>query len=191
MVNIVDPCDLDVFAATLPLLDKLHLVRPIVWPASRVTIVDPKSRRTLDKYNLDIADLLAGETEAMNKIKSGLPVLDKLSGLRSEVEQAMEELETLAPIDEEFFKTKSSCEEKIIYQIEKLQKNLENAVLNRLQAANRQVHRTCSFLAPGGQPQQQELAGVYFLLRYSRAALQIIYERLDGMALEHQLISMD
>jgi uncharacterized protein YllA (UPF0747 family) len=191
IVSIVDPCDLDAFAVVLPFFDRLNLVRPIAWPASSVTMMDPKSRRTLDKYNLGIADLFAGETETMNKMQSRLPGSDKLSGFRSAVEQTMAELEALLPNDDEFLKTKRSCKEKIIYQIEKLRINLETAVFNRLQVANRQVHKACNFLAPGGRPQQQELAGVYFLLRYSRFVLQNIYERLDGMASEHQLISLD
>ncbi len=188
---VVDPCDRDVYAEARTLWDRLDLVRPVRWPASRAVLVDSKSRRTLEKYNLGIDELFAGETEVVDKIKRRLPDSESLERLRLEAQRALSELESLAPADEGFLKMKKDCEEKIIYQIEKIRKNLESAKAVRIEAARRQVRRACNFLAPAGQPQERELAGVYFLLRFSRAALRRIYERLDGTASGCQPISMD
>ncbi len=167
-----------------------ELTQPIAWPALSVTISDSRSRRNLEKYNLSIGDLFAGEITAINRIKSGMPTSAKLSGLRSNVEKTMAELEKLVSAND-FLTMKNSCEEKIIYQIEKLRKNLESAIVKKQQVLERQLHRTCNFLAPNGHAQERELAGIYFLLRYSSAILSRLYERLDWTVLEHQLLAMD
>ncbi len=178
---IVGPYDFQAFPAALP----------AVWPSISATVMDSRSRKMLEKYNLGILELFAGEAEVMNKIQSGLPGSDALSGLKVEVEQSMAELAGLVSASDELVQVKNTCKEKIIYQIEKLQKSIESAVSRRLQAASRQVHRARNLLAPNGCIQERELAGIYFPLRYSSAVFHRLYEQLDGMALNHQLITMD
>jgi uncharacterized protein YllA (UPF0747 family) len=188
---IVDPYDLQALSAALPLLDNLNLVQPIAWPASSATVMDPRSRKTLERYNLRMSDIFAGEIESINKIKSDLPDSERFAGLQLEVERTITELDSLATADNEFLKFKNACKEKIVYQVEKMQKGLEAAISRRQQAAIRQVHRACNLLAPNRRLQERELAGAYFPLRYSGAVIRAFYERLDGMAIEHQLIEMD
>jgi hypothetical protein len=55
----------------------------------------------------------------------------------------------------------------------------------------RQISRTCNALAPNGRIQERELGGIQMLLRYSCAALRPLYEKLDILSREHQLIAMD
>jgi hypothetical protein len=178
---IVGPYDSQAFSAALP----------AAWPSISATVMDSRSRKMLEKYNLGIGELFAGENEVMNKIQSSLQGSEALSGLKLEVEQSMAELAGPVSANDEFMQVKNSCKEKIIYQIEKLKNNLDSAVTRRLQAATRQVHRVCNLLAPNGCIQERELAGIYFSLRYSRAVFHRFYEQLDEKALDHQLITMD
>jgi uncharacterized protein YllA (UPF0747 family) len=189
-VIIVGPDDISAFTAASLQFDALEFLRPIGWPAMSATILDPRSRKTLEKYSLSLGDLFAGEIEAVNKIQFGMPDPDKLSGLQLEVEQAMADLEDLVSAGDDFLKVRNSCKEKIVYQIEKLRKNLETAKLNKRQVAERRLHRACNFLAPNGNFQEREL-GVYFLLRYSSSVLGRFYEQLNAAVLKHQLITMD
>jgi uncharacterized protein YllA (UPF0747 family) len=182
IVNIVGFEDVSAFAVASP--------TPIGWPALSATIMDARSRRTLEKYSLSIGDLFAGEIQAVNKIQSCMPDPGKLSRLRSEVENAMAELESLVSDAEDFLKVKDACKEKIIYQIEKLQKNLGSAIVHKRQTAERRLHRACNLLAPNGNLQEKEL-GVDLLLRYSSSAFRRLYERLDETVFKHQLIEMD
>jgi uncharacterized protein YllA (UPF0747 family) len=189
-VNMIGSEDVFSFTAASQQFDSLNLLRPIGWPAISATLLDSRSRKTLEKYKLNLSDLFAGEKEAVNKLQSGMPDPDKFSSLQYEVEKAMADLEDLAPTGDDFLKTRDSCKEKIVYQIEKLRKNLETAILNKRQVAERRLHRACNFLAPNGNFQEREL-GVYFLLRYSGSILGRLYEQLNEAVLKHQLIIMD
>jgi uncharacterized protein YllA (UPF0747 family) len=189
-VSIVGPEDILSFTAASSQFDALDFLQPIGWPAMSATILDPRSRKTLEKYNLSLGDLFAGEIEAINKIQFGMPDPDKLSGLQLAVEKAMADLENLVSAGDDFLKVRNSCKEKIVYQIEKLRKNLEMAILNKRQVAERRLHRACNFLAPNGNFQEREL-GAYFLLRYSSSVLGRLYEQLNAAVLKHQLITMD
>jgi uncharacterized protein YllA (UPF0747 family) len=182
MTTIIGPEDL--------LASNEKQIPPDSRPSMSATILDSRSRRVIEKYKLGVCDLFAGEEEVFNKFKSEMPRVDKLSGLRLDVESAMAELEKLASGDD-FLKIRDSAQERIIYQIDKLRNNLENAVAKKLDAARRQLHKTCNFVAPNRRLQERELTGIYFLFRYSGAILSRLYEQLDWDAREHQLIAMD
>jgi hypothetical protein len=164
---------------------------PAAWPSISATVMDSRSRKTLEKYKLGMVELFPGEKEAMNKIQSNLPGPSGFSELKSEVEQSMAELSDPVSSNDELMRARDSCREKIIYQIEKLQKSFEAAKARRLEAASRQVHRACNFLAPNGSTQERELAGIYFPLRFSPSVLHQFYDQLETNALNHQLITMD
>jgi uncharacterized protein YllA (UPF0747 family) len=189
-VSIVGPEDILSFSAASPQFDAPEWSRPIGWPAMSATILDSRSRKTLEKYNLSLGDLFAGEIEAVNKIQFCMPDPDKLAGLQFEVEKAMTDLEGLVSAGDDFLKIRNLCKEKIVYQIEKLRKNLETAIFNKRQVAERRLHKACNFLAPNGYIQEREL-GVYFLLRYSSSVLGRLYAQLNAAVLKHQLIAMD
>ena len=190
---VVDSFELFSLVRALPVLDALSLPRPLAWPAASATILDARSRRTLEKYHLECEDLFSGEDEVIRKITGALPysVLAKLDGLTQEIDRQMTELGKAGSAGEDFLKTRDDCRKKVLYQIKKLRDHFDAALRRKQETAQRQVHRACNALAPNYGSQARELAGIQFLLRYSRALLGFLYDRLDAGTVEHQLIGVD
>ena len=190
---VVDPLDIYPVAASLAAFDKLGLARPAAWPRTSATVGDVRSRRTLSRYNLDLVQLYSGADEVMRGISNSLPhsAPEKLDGLIVEVESRIKQLKSIAPAEKELSATADSCGEKIVYQLGKLRDKTRAALDLKEKTANRQIHMACNWLAPNRNVQERELAFVQIPLSFSLAGLRKLYDRLDILTFEHQLIWMD
>ncbi len=190
---VLDPFELCSCVAALPVLAEAGLPRPVVWPQPNVTITDSRRNRILTRYNLGIRQLYSGEEEVTKEIRNSIPcsAVEILGDLKSKVDECILELESLAPNRKKFIKKSVLCGEKILYQLEKLRKHYADACTKREQTVNRQMHKACNLLAPNRRLQERELAGILIPLRYSRAGLRSLYEKLDISKIGHQIISMD
>ncbi len=189
---VISPCQLISFLSALPRFEMLSLPSPVPWPQPSVTILDRASERIVGKYRLSIGELYSGESKLTEQLKLRLPysVVDRLHELESETGRMMAQLEALLPAEGEILAAQESCREKIIYQIEKLRQRCQAALEVRNEAIDRRIHKLCNLVAPNRRIQEAGLSGIYFLLRYSRFFLQPLYEKLQVMKFEHQLVSM-
>jgi uncharacterized protein YllA (UPF0747 family) len=188
---VIDPYEIYPMVKSLPAFDETGLPRPAVWPRASVTVGDVRSRRTFSRYNLDLLQLFSGSEEVLRGIMKVLPRsgLEKFDRLKLEVQTRVAELKL--PFESEISDTATSCRDKIVYQLEKLRAHLESALNMKEQTASRHIQKACSLLAPYGQTQERELAGIQIPLNYSHAGLRLLYEKMDILKFEHQLIWMD
>jgi uncharacterized protein YllA (UPF0747 family) len=193
MACVVDPYEIQTYAHMLPIFDELDLPKPMAWPQVSATILDARSRRFLDRLKLNLGRLYSGEEAIAGRIRDALPrsASDQLDNLKRDVEMTMAEVDTLSPAGSEFAKTANACREKIVYQLQKLRNHCVDAANRQETVMRRQIHKLCNSLAPNRRMQERELGGIQIPLRYSRAGLRSLYEKLDILNLEHQLISMD
>jgi uncharacterized protein YllA (UPF0747 family) len=193
IAHVVDPWNLYSFSSARPCFPLLGMHEPNAWPEACATILDARSRKTLDKYNLCVPDLFRGAEQAIEKASAAMPraVSRKLEEVQRKIEATMEEVTTLLPDDDDFVAARESCREKMLYQVRKLQGGFDAALSRRMRDARGHIRKACNLLAPNRRLQEREIAGIQFLLRYSRAALRFYYEKLNSLAFEPQLILMD
>jgi uncharacterized protein YllA (UPF0747 family) len=138
-------------------------------------------------------DFFAGTGEVLRKI--GLQEAERIGivrfeGLVAEIETAIRELAASA-YEDGLQQEVTSSREKMLYQLVKLRERFLSACKVRREAALRHLERACNTVAPHGRPQECELAALYFLLRYSRAILPRIYDKMNVWSHDHQLIDLD
>jgi uncharacterized protein YllA (UPF0747 family) len=190
---VIDPDEVFSFAGAQPFFDRVDQVQPLAWPQASATAVDIRSRRTLERHKLELSHLYSGEQAIMLDLQNAMSytAAEKLGSLRAEVEAQIARLKALNSSGKELSKTLESNREKIIFQINKLSEHFESARTRKQETAGRQIHKACNCLAPGGKLQERELAGIQMPLRYSRSVLPSLYEKLDILNLEHQIVLMD
>lgn len=192
--SVLGPAELDSFIEACSVMESRGMVSPIAWPVSSATLIDAGSRRILNKYRLSFQDLFAGEAAVLEDLKNQIPrssFAAKLDLLESDIAQCMDTFNDLASEDKGFRKTREDCRKRILFQIGKTRRRVEETGIQKDQVMERQIHRVCCFLAPDGAKQECGLTGIYLPLRYSRTILSFLYESLDIMKFEHQLIYMD
>jgi uncharacterized protein YllA (UPF0747 family) len=190
---VVDPYEMQMYARMMPYFDEYGLPRPMAWPQFSATMLDARSRRIIERYNLSLNQLYSGEEAIVAKIRDDMPssTFEKLEYLKSETAKRMALIQALRPHSARFAKSANACTEKIIYQTQKLLDHCLNARKRHEPVTRRQIHKLCNRLAPNGRMQESELGGIQIPLRYSISGLRSLYEKLDIMNFEHQLISMD
>ena len=193
IATVIDPFEVDAFTGAQSFLRDRNLVGPMAWPQASATVLDSRSRRILDRYGLDLKRLYAGADAIITGILDAMPrgASEKLGKLKLETEERIAALNALCPADGTLRGVADSGREKIVFQLDRLKENFETACKRKEEMVRRQISRTCNALAPNGRIQERELGGIQMLLRYSCAALRPLYEKLDILSLEHQLIAMD
>jgi uncharacterized protein YllA (UPF0747 family) len=190
---VVDSQEIYEFAKAAPVYEALHMAQPIIWPRCSATIANSRCRRTLERYQINFSQLFDGEAGVMEYVKKSIAneAPEILRKLKSEAETCLWEASLLESQDKKFSKIRDRCREKILYQLEKLHRHAAGALIIKEQTAMRKVHRACNFLAPNRHLQETELAGIQIPLRYGRAGLRALYEKLDIRNLEHQIIELE
>jgi uncharacterized protein YllA (UPF0747 family) len=192
-VFVVDPQEICEFAKAVPVYEELAIAQPLIWPYCSATIINSRSRRTLESYHLSFSQFFAGEASVMEYVKKSITneAPEILQKLKSEADACLLETGLMESRDKKFSKIRDRCREKILYQLEKLRRHAAGAVSVKEQTAMRKIHRACNLLAPNGHLQETELGGIQIPLRYGRVGLQSLYEKLDIRNLEHQIIELE
>ena len=193
VARVVDPLEICSLANVLPVFEEIGLVQPVIWPEGSATVGDARSRRTLSRYNLNLVQLYSGEEEVLRGLRESSPraAAGKLRSIKSEVETRILQLKSLMPEESDFSERADSCKEKILYQIGRLEHLVDASLNAKERTASLHIHQVCNLLAPNGRLQERELAAIQIPLRYTIEGLRRLYEKLDILNFEHQLIWMD
>jgi uncharacterized protein YllA (UPF0747 family) len=174
--------------------DSAGFVEPILWPAISATIIDARRRKILKKYALTLPDLLKGEEAVLKNLRKEIrhsSIKAELGSMKSEMERHIEDLKGPGMEGKSFRKARERCLQRIAYQLDKIMDRTERAGQEKLEVMQRRVRRACGFLAPDGMRQEDGLNGVSFPLRHSGTIFTFLYENLDIMKFEHQLVYLD
>lgn len=166
---------------------------PTAWPQASATVIDGRNRRLMERYGLPPSRLYAGADVIVRDIVGESPqsTIEKLFELQLEAEKRIDALGAMDPEGGSFAKAASSGRKRIVYQLDHFREKFEASCANREQTIRRQIRKICNALAPNGRMQEWEMGGIQMILQHSRAILPILYDRLDILSSEHQLISMD
>jgi uncharacterized protein YllA (UPF0747 family) len=192
--NVVDPDCLAPFSLLVRYFSEQKMRPPVVWPSMSATIVDARSRKTLDKYGFGFDRLFLGAGALLEEVENHDGQAEASAGfdtLLSLVNTAMDELKGLVPSGDQLAAVVDDARAKIAYQVTRIQERYAAARKTRLEAAGRQIERLCNSLAPGGKLQERYLSGIHFVLRHSRTILRDIHDKADPAAFNHQLIFVD
>jgi uncharacterized protein YllA (UPF0747 family) len=192
--NVVDAEDVQSLAPILPLFADLQLPPPLLWPHISVTLIDIRSRKTLDKYDIGLEQLLSGKDAVLRILeqRDGREnAILRFDELLSEIDHCAVELTRLAGAENGLVETIGEARTKMTYQFDKVKQRYLSSMQMRREAAARQIERVCTLLFPEGRSQERRLGGMHFVLRYSRAVLREIAEKGDIWRFEHQPISLD
>lgn len=199
--HVSGPAGFETFARALGIYREFELDPPLVLPRASATLLDPRSRRTLEKYGCRLPDLYAGPDAVVERLASGtldpdLPA--RFDALASQLDRRLAKLQEVlggerggsgehSGLSDEIASSRS----RMLYQIQKLRERAVAAQALRREIMTRQIARACDALAPGGALQEDRIAAAYFLVRYSAKVLQVVYDSIDVWTHEHRIVGID
>ncbi len=192
--QVVAPAEICGTAALHALFEAARIEEPLTWPVLSATLVDARSRKTLDRYGLELPELFAGRDRLLAKVDEdlgGAPALATFDRLLGEIDSHMHDAGLLVPAGDALREAVSDSQSRMRYQLTKLKERFASSLTVRRDAAGRQLARLCDSLAPEGRRQESRLSAIHFVLRYSRALFDEILRKSDVWDFQHQLISLD
>jgi bacillithiol biosynthesis cysteine-adding enzyme BshC len=166
-------------------------VTPILHRQS-FTIVEAKHARTLEKYELEFADLFEGETELLPKLvdkfidpntaKLFAEAEEKINTELSRLDQALSQMDvTLA-------KNLATRRRKIIYHIGALRKKYHFRRAEMDETIGRRIRSAFTALLPNGHLQERTLNVTSFLDRFGPNFIDMVYDSIDLDDKGHRIV---
>ena len=166
---------------------------PIVSRFS-ATLIEPKVKALLDKYNLTIPEIFEGaevlrETIGARRLPPNLQ--NSFEKATVAVENSMKTVrELLAELDKTLIESAGNAESKMLYQLNNLRARAARAELRHSEVIQRHAELISNSLYPGKELQERSFAGVYFLAKHGKQLMDGLLHAMHPDCLDHQIIDL-
>ena len=164
---------------------------PILHRAS-LTFVERRTGRTLERYNLQLADFFNGLDAVIARVVEehlGAEQAQAFDRAEGSIEGALAELgANLRRFDPTLADALAHGTQKIEHQLAGLRTRFHRAQMARDRAAHRQLERAYAALYPEKALQERHLNITSLFARHGRYCLDWIYDAIDLGSVEHQIV---
>ncbi len=159
------------------------MAMPMVLPRHSVTVLEGKTSKVLDKFDLSIADLAEPAHELAGRIaRDDLPeaVTSGLGVLRAEVGRHFPAvMQAVKEVDPTLKGPAEGARKALFDALAELEKRTVQAVKRRQETTLSQVDKARLHLFPGGKPQERIFNVHYYLARYGVGFFDAVLESMD------------
>jgi bacillithiol synthase len=178
------PAELRYLAFTPPVYERLGVERQRPLPRWSGVLVEPRVDRVLEKFGIELADLLepSGALEA-RLVRSQLPgdAVEALHRVRSAVEEGYAALERSAgEVDPTLIRPIQGARHQALAGTQDVEKKLVQHLKRRQETEFGQIARARTAVLPGGKPQERVLTVAPFLARYGPALVDDLREAIEA-----------
>jgi bacillithiol biosynthesis cysteine-adding enzyme BshC len=182
------------FAQVAAVYENLAKRTTPILPRFSATLIEPKVKALLDKYNLPISEIFEGpdilrETIGGRRLPPDLQ--NSFEKATTGVESSMKAVrELLAELDKTLIESAENAEAKMLYQINNLRARAARAELRHSEVIQRHAQLISNALYPGKELQERSFAGIYFLAKYGRELMDGLLAAMHPDCLDHQIVEL-
>ncbi len=188
------PGEIAYFAQMKGVYESFDLPMPIIFPRATVTIAEKNIEKVLKRYNIKIQDIWHDTDRVINEIiKKQVPdSLDKIIGAAaSHLERDFESIEQeLMAFEPTLKKSADLALGRMNQQLRFLEKKIMQATKKRNSVVIGQLYRAKNSLYPLNHLQERAFNIVPYLIKYSYALMDRLYQAIDIANHEHQIIKL-
>jgi bacillithiol biosynthesis cysteine-adding enzyme BshC len=178
------PGELRYLALTPPVYERMRIPRQLALPRWSGILVEPRVERVLQKFNIELDDLLApaGALEA-KLIRSHLPdeAAQALARLRADLETGYEALgRSATEIDPTLARPVQGARNQGLSGVHDIERKLLQHLKRRQEIELGQITKARGMVLPDNKPQERTLTVAPFLARYGPALLTELSEAIEG-----------
>jgi len=180
---VAGPGELSYFAQLGPLFDAHGIRMPVVFPRFSVTLIEPKVRKVLDKFGVEVEDFRQPVHELAGRVvRSELPaeVTEAIGTLRRHLTEGYARLiEATKAIDPTLKGPLEKARNAGHVQLAEVEKKIVHHLKQQNTLGLEQLEKARTNLYPDGAPQERVLNVFQFLVRYGRDLLAAVAERME------------
>jgi bacillithiol synthase len=173
-----------------------RLLGPVtpIMPRFSATVVEPKLQGLLERYDLTLPDVFAGEEALREKIAARIlpPELQSaFDRAGANLEEALAAIRTaLVRLDKTLAEAADNAGAKMQHQLESLRGRAARAELRQSEIAGRHAQLLSASLYPNKTLQEREIAGVAYLARHGTDLLRELYASVHTDCHDHQVVTL-
>jgi bacillithiol biosynthesis cysteine-adding enzyme BshC len=188
------PSEVAYFAQAAVVYEKLlGRVTPIL-PRFSATLVEPRTRRLLERYRVSVADTFHGVEhlqELLAEHAMSKEVHDAFDSAEKAVESSLASLrQSLENFDPTLAEASARSESKMRYQLGRLRSRVAHAELQRQEDIGRHAEQLIACLFPNKNLQEREVAGISLVARYGPQLLLQLYDAVQTACPDHQVLHL-
>jgi bacillithiol biosynthesis cysteine-adding enzyme BshC len=189
---VAGPAEVAYFAQLSALYDYFGQTMPVIYPRHRITIVESKIRKIIEKLGIDFSDLFSHRSdfwEYFIQQKQGKDTFDKIGAIQSNIAAKLNELEKIvAEVDPTLINAIQKTAQRIDSGIEQIMGKIINAMKQGEAIEMNQVKRALLFIFPENNYQERVINIIYFLIKYGPDLISNLYNELPVDTRSHYLI---
>jgi len=188
------PAEVAYFAqASVVYEELLGRVTPVL-PRFAATLVEPRIKRLLDRYHIQITDTFHGE-EHLRVLLAERALPEDVNATFEDVSKCIDDslvkLNTmLERLDKTLLDAANTAASKMRYQIERLHERAARAQLRRGEDQARHAQELINAIYPNKNLQEREIAGISYLARHGTQLLLRLYDAAQTSCPDHQIICL-
>jgi bacillithiol biosynthesis cysteine-adding enzyme BshC len=191
---IAGPSELAYLGQAQVLYEAFGRPQPVFFPRAAFTLVDHRIEKLLDKYQLSVEDVWLGEEHLSGKIAA----VGLAEGWSERFAQAQQDMTNLLArlradierLDPTLLEALQHAQEKIHYQMDRLQGKVNRAGLARSELLQRHGQALTRFLMPQKDLQERRVGGAYFLGRAGYELLPRLLSQIPTDRPLHQVMGL-
>lgn len=186
------PAEIAYFAQSEVVYSKLLGRATPILPRASATLVDPASRRHIEKYGLKFEDAFARSEDLRQRLATSTLSAE----LKKQLDAAQSGLDGLVgPLEHDLgaweptlAASAAKAKAKMKHQLDRLARRAAAAEARRNSDIDRHAQHLADSLFPHGNLQEREIAGVTFLARYGGGLLRELADAIQPACPGHQLL---
>ena len=167
---------------------------PVAMARTGFTIVDARSEKLLNRYRMQLAQVLT-TTEALHEriARTLIPEATQrsLENVSAEVARELDQLAGhLAAFDPTLAKAAQKSRAKMLYQLEKLGRKTARETLRRDARATADTHHLANMIYPHRHPQERFYSILPFLAQHGLDLIDCLYDAVEPMCPDHRVYTL-
>ncbi len=189
---VAGPSEIAYFAQLKPAYVYFNIPMPVIFPRISATLIEPKVRRVLEKYGVDIKEVFTDFGAVAKKIllsSSDLDIDGFFNVTRARFESMLSEIkEFVTKIDPTLAGAVDNSGSKILYHINNIYEKAISGHQKRNEVMSQQIEKLKVNLLPEGELQERVLNITYFLNKYGLGLIEKLFDELEAFDFNHQVV---
>jgi bacillithiol synthase len=188
------PAEVAYFAQAAVLYEKLlGRITPIL-PRMSATLIEPRIKRLLGKYEVQLPELFHGECQLRDCLAArSLPpeLKDNFELARRAIQVNLQRISTsLRMLDPTLVEAAERAASKVRYQVDRLEKRAAQAELRRTEIVARHAAQIENALYPNKSLQEREIASLHFYASHGPELINRLVELAQTRCPEHKVLRL-
>jgi bacillithiol biosynthesis cysteine-adding enzyme BshC len=189
---VAGPAEISYFAQISSFYDYFDLQMPVIYPRHRVTILENKINRIINKHDINLSELYKHRADFADffiKNESSQTIFDKIQSVENEIESQLKLLEKIIlEFDLTLINPLKKSDQKIKSTLQQLMGKTTQSFKEKEKVKVGQIEKVIEQLFPQNNFQERSLNMIYFLVKYGPDFVNQLYQALPSETAEHFIV---